>query len=328
LLSVTRPHDLLDLGVHLDLREILGLNLHLRCEGFNFAGSIKLRAARWLVDEARASGRLREGSVLIESSSGNMGVALATVAAGYGMSFVCVTDPRCTSANLKMMRALGARVEIVDDSGAPGGLLAARKQRVHALCAADPRYVWLDQYTNTASSRAHYETTAAYIAKAFPDLDVLFVGVGTGGTGSGCAQYFAENAPSVRVVAVDAVGSINFSPTAKARRIPGLGAAVPMPLVDRSSYADVVLVEEADTVRMCRRLAAAGLLLGGSSGTVVCAAQRWLGRHDPQQRCRAVAIAPDLGERYLDTLYDDSWVRAAFPGVLPLEPVHCATADR
>ncbi|MGW5352159.1 pyridoxal-phosphate dependent enzyme [Streptomyces sp. NPDC004031] len=325
---MTHPHDLLDLGVHLDLREILGLNLHLRCEGFNFAGSIKLRAARWLVDEARAGGRLTRGSVLVESSSGNMGVALATVAAGYGLGFVCVTDSRCTPANLKMMRALGARVETVGDTGAPGGLLAARKARVQALCAADPRYVWLDQYTNTASSRAHYETTAAYIAKAFPGLDVLFVGVGTGGTASGCARYFAENAPHVRVVAVDAVGSVNFSPDAGPRRIPGLGAAVPMPLVDRGSYDDVVLVEEADTVRMCRRLAAAGLLLGGSSGTVVSAAQRWLGSHDPRQRCTAVAIAPDLGERYLDTLYDDAWVRDAFPGVLPCEPAGRAAADR
>ncbi|MET9092803.1 2,3-diaminopropionate biosynthesis protein SbnA [Streptomyces cyaneofuscatus] len=315
MISVSRPHQLLDSGIYVDLREILGLNLHVKCEGFNFAGSVKLRTARRLIEQARLDGHLRPDSVLIESSSGNLGVALAMVAASTGLRFVCVTDPRCTTLNLGLMNALGAEVVVVDRAEPDGGFLAARKGRVRQLCAADPRYLWLDQYTNPANCLAHYESTAPVIAKHFPGLDVLFVGTGTGGTATGCARYFKDYAPGVRVVAVDTVGSVNFGGPSGGRRIPGLGASQPMPLVEPSLYAGVQLVEEEDTVRMCRRLAECGLLLGGSSGTVVHGARNWLALNDPHQELTAVAIAPDLGERYVDTIYDDTWLTAHHPSV-------------
>lgn len=315
MISVSRPHQLLDAGIYVDLREILGLHLHVKCEGFNFAGSVKLRTARRLIEQARTNGDLRPDSVLLESSSGNLGVALAMVAASTGLRFVCVTDPRCTTLNLGLMKALGAEVVMVEHAEPEGGFLAARKERVRQLCAADPRYLWLDQYTNPANCQAHYESTAPVIAKHFPGLDVLFVGAGTGGTATGCARYFKDFAPGVRVVAVDTVGSVNFGGPPRVRRIPGLGASQRMPLVQPALYAGVQLVEEEDTVRMCRTLAERGLLLGGSSGTVVHGAREWLNAHDPHQELTAVAIAPDLGERYVDTIYDNTWLAANYPNV-------------
>ena len=123
----------------------------------------------------------------------------------------------------------------------------------------------------------------------------------------GCARYFREWHPSVRIVAVDSVGSVTFGGAPGRRMIPGLGMGIRPPLLDESYVDDVVLVEEADTIRTCHRLARCGFLFGGSTGTVVSGAMRWLGEHH-EREVTAVAIAPDLGERYLDTVYQTNWV--------------------
>ncbi|WP_406727092.1 2,3-diaminopropionate biosynthesis protein SbnA [Streptomyces sp. GD-15H] len=304
---ITRADELLDSEVYLDLRQLLGRPLYLKCEGFNFAGSVKVRPAAWMVDTAQREGIIGTDSILIESSSGNLGVALAVIAAAKGLKFVCVTDPKCNPSAADLMKALGAEVVVVDEPDATGSYLAARKAHVRERCAQDPRYVWLNQYENPGNWVAHYENTAALIAKQFPGLDTLFIGTGTGGTLMGCARYFREHRPSVRIVAVDTVGSVNFSGEPGPRHIPGLGASTPMPLIDPSVVDEVLWVEEPDAIRMCRRLAARGVLLGGSSGTVVSAAVQWLTRHGSAEHT-AVAIAPDLGERYIDTIYNDAWV--------------------
>ncbi|MFE5888947.1 2,3-diaminopropionate biosynthesis protein SbnA [Streptomyces sp. NPDC056468] len=304
---ITGADELLDSEVYIDLRQLMGCRLYLKCEGFNFAGSVKVRPAAWMVETAQREGIIGPDSVLIESSSGNLGVALAVIAAAKGIGFVCVTDPKCNPAATDLMKALGAEVVVVDEPDATGSYLAARKAQVRERCAQDPRYVWLNQYENPANWVAHYENTAALIDKQFPALDTLFIGTGTGGTLMGCARYFREHRPSVRIVAVDSVGSVNFSGEPGPRHIPGLGASTPMPLIDPSVVDEVVRVDERDAIRMCRRLAARGVLLGGSSGTVVSAAAEWLARHGSDEHT-AVAIAPDLGERYIDTIYNDAWV--------------------
>ncbi|GAA1329681.1 pyridoxal-phosphate dependent enzyme [Saccharothrix algeriensis] len=305
---VSRPHELPGTDVYIDLAVPLGRRLLLRCEGFNFGGSVKTRTAAALVAAAERSGDLREGTVLVESSSGNLGVALSAVAAGRGIPFVCVTDTRCNPATIRAMRAMGAEVEVVADPHPDGGLLGARKERVRRLCRDNPHYLWLNQYENPANWIAHYEGTAPGIGKRFPGLDVLFVGAGTGGTLMGCARWFRDNGDSVRVVAVDAVGSANFGGPPAPRLIPGLGAHQQAPALDLSAVHDAVHISEADTVRTCRALAARGFLLGGSTGTVVHGALTWLARNDPDRALSSIAISPDLGDRYLDTVYDDQWV--------------------
>ncbi|MEV2210177.1 2,3-diaminopropionate biosynthesis protein SbnA [Streptomyces sp. NPDC050997] len=292
--------------LYVDLRAALGLPLYLKCEGFNFAGSVKLKAAAEMVDAAEHEGRLRHGSVLVESSSGNLGVALGMIAASRGYRFLCVTDTRCNRASVRLMEALGSHVHMIDEPDLHGGFLGARIAYVRALCAADERYVWLNQYTNQGNWRAHFRTTAPAIARRFPHLDVLFVGAGTTGTLMGCARWFWQWGRRVRVVAVDSVGSVTFGATPGRRMIPGLGTSVPPPLLDESYVDDVVHVEETDTVRVCRLLAGRGFLFGGSTGTVVSGAGQWLARHDGRE-LTAVALAPDLGERYLDTVYREGW---------------------
>jgi cysteine synthase A len=234
-------------------------------------------------------------------------VALAMIAAGRGYRFICVTDDRCNPSTHKMIEALGSQVDVVTEPAAGGGLLGARIAHVKALCDANDSLVWLDQYRNAANWQAHYRSTAIEIVREFPDLDVLFVGAGTTGTLMGCARFFRDWPGDVRIVAVDTVGSVTFGSEPARRAIPGLGAGVRPPLLDLEYIDDVVLVSEPDTVRACRRLARRGFVMGGSTGTVLAGAERWLAGHG-HPSLTSVAIAPDLGGRYLDTIYDDAWV--------------------
>ncbi|MFD4588769.1 2,3-diaminopropionate biosynthesis protein SbnA [Streptomyces sp. NPDC058423] len=303
---ISVPQDFNEDDLYVDLEAISGHPLFLKCEGFNFAGSIKLKAATEMVEAAERDGLLRPDSVLIESSSGNLGVALSMIAASKGYRFLCVTDPRCNLSTRLLMEALGAEVHTVTEPG-EGGFLGARIDHVRALCASDDRYVWLNQYTNPHNGMAHYRRTAPAIARQFPDLDVLFVGAGTTGTLMGCARYFREWHRPVRIVAVDSAGSVTFGDAPGRRMIPGLGTSVRPPLLDTSYVDEVVHVPEAETIRACHRLARRGFLFGGSTGTVVSGATKWLAAHG-DENVTAVAIAPDLGERYLETIYQTNWV--------------------
>ena len=294
--------------LYVDLRSVFGRSLSLKCEGFNFAGSVKLKAANEMVEAAERDGTLRPDSVLVESSSGNLGVALSMIAASKGYRFLCVTDPRCNLSTRRLMEALGARVHTITEPDPVGGFLGARKDYVRGLCASDDRYVWLNQYSNPRAWMAHHRTTAPAIARAFPELDVLFIGAGTTGTLMGCARWFREWHRPVRIVAVDAVGSVSFGAAPARRMIPGLGMGVRPPMLDDSFVDEVVWVEEADTIRACHRMSRRGFLFGGSTGTVVSGAVDWLARHDTGG-LTAVTIAPDLGERYLDTIYQPNWVQ-------------------
>jgi cysteine synthase A len=312
---ITRAEEFNTVDLFVDLEPLIGVALFLKCEGLNFAGSIKIKAAQEMVSVAEHSGRLRPGSTIVESSSGNLGVALSTVAAGRGYRFICVTDSLCNETMRQHMLALGAEVHVVAEPAGNRGLVGARIDYVRKLCADDDSYVWLNQYGNRDNWSAHFQATGPEVAKQFPALDVLFVGAGTTGTLMGCARYFREFGPETRIVAVDAVGSSLFGGVAGARLIPGIGNRIRPDILDESLVDDVVQVEEPDTVRMCRRLAQAGFLFGGSTGTVVTGAARWLAARTGGGRLTAVAISPDLGAHYLTTVYRDEWVTAAFGGI-------------
>ncbi|QFZ78095.1 2,3-diaminopropionate biosynthesis protein SbnA [Streptomyces fagopyri] len=322
---ISAPHAFNESQLYVDLRSILGHSLYLKCEGFNFAGSIKLKAANEMVESAEREGVLKPDSILVESSSGNLGVALSTIAASKGYQFLCVTDSRCNLSTRLLMEALGSEVHVISELDANAGFLGARIDYVRALCASDDRYVWLSQYTNPGNWKAHYRTTAPEIASYFPGLDVLFVGAGTTGTLMGCARYFRTWHRPVRIVAVDSVGSVAFGGTPGRRMIPGLGMSMRPPLLDESFVDEVIRVEEADTIRTCHRLARRGFVFGGSTGTVVSGAMDWLGRQDAPG-ITAVAIAPDLGERYLDTIYQTNWLQDLY-GENILDPEQVAVGQ-
>ncbi|MFI5529077.1 2,3-diaminopropionate biosynthesis protein SbnA [Kitasatospora sp. NPDC051853] len=292
-----------------------GVDLTLKIEGLNPAGSIKLKAAVGLLEDAEARGVLRPGGRVIESSSGNLGIALASVCAARGYAFTCVIDPNTSVQSIGLMRAFGAEVAMVDRRDANGGFLQSRIDHIQERLREDPELVWPNQYANPANPAAHRERTAAAIGKQFLDVDVLFVGAGTTGTLMGCVEWFRANSPRTRIIAVDTEGSVTFGRPAGRRHIPGLGTSRRPEILRPEGVDEVVMVPEAEAVRMCRRLAAErGLAMGGSTGSVLAAVDRK--RLELPSGATVVAIGPDLGERYLNTVYDDLWVAERFGDVL------------
>ena len=305
-------YELVTDDVFLRLSDLLpACEVFVKLEALNPAGSIKLKPAVALIEDAERRGLLRPGGRVAESSSGNFGIALAVVCAAKGYRFTCVTDPNAADYSVTVMRALGAEVVVVDQRDANGGFLATRIAHLNRMLAADPALVWPNQYANPANPRVHWMRTAAAILAELAAVDFLFVGAGTTGTLMGCAGYFRRFSPRTRIVAVDTVGSVTFGNPAGPRFIPGLGTSR-VPEICRSDDLDeIVLVHEADAVRMCRTLAARyGLLAGGSTGSVLSAVVAKRAEIPPG--ARIATISPDLGEKYLATVYDDAWVASRF----------------
>ncbi|MEQ4254201.1 2,3-diaminopropionate biosynthesis protein SbnB [Pseudomonas syringae] len=289
----------------------LGADFFLKMESLNPAGSIKLKTAVGLINDLQARGLLGPDTILIESSSGNLGVALAMICAERGIPFTCVVDPNSSSHNIRMMRSYGAEVIQVEIPDANGGFLGTRIELIRQKVASDPRYVWLNQYENAANPRAHARTTARSISQHFGHVDYVFVGAGTTGTLMGCIQHFQRHHPTTRIIAVDSVGSVTFDTPASRRFIPGLGTSQRPPIFNADGIHALEMVPESHTVAMCRILARSkGLLVGGSTATVIAAVHAWRERIEPGSV--VVALSPDWGERYLDTLYDDQWVEQRF----------------
>lgn len=285
--------------------------VYLKVEGLNTAGSIKMKTALQMIEDLEARGALCAGSTVIESSSGNLGLALAIICATKKYGFICVGDPNMPRATAQLMRVFGARVIIVSERDEAGGYLHNRLRLIERMVRDDPRLVWTNQYANPSNACAHYRTTGPEILREFPHPDLVFVGTGTTGTAMGCARYLREHSPQTRVLAVDAIGSVTFGGPPGPRHLPGLGTSRRPELADASMVDEIVMVAERDAVRMCRAVVREfGLLIGPSTGTVLAAVKS---RQDAiRPGAIVVAISPDLGDRYADTVYDDEWVDSRF----------------
>jgi 2,3-diaminopropionate biosynthesis protein SbnA len=282
--------------------------IHLKLEGHNPAGSMKDRTAYGLVSDLEDQRRLGPGSVIVESTSGNLGVALAFVCRARGYVFRAVIDPKVTPEHLARMQAFGASIEMVRECDATGNHLAARLARTAELIRADPRHVWADQYTNPANPRVHFMWTAPEIFRQMNGrVDAVLVPTGTGGTLGGIGRYFRLASPQTRVVAVDARGSVIFGGPPGTRRLVGIGSARRSDFITRELYDEHLLVGDQEAFTWCRALwAETGLVLGGSSGAVLAACATYL-RANPRAE-RVVCVCPDGGAGYASTVYDDGWL--------------------
>jgi len=287
--------------------------LFAKVEALNPAGSIKDRPATLILEEALRSGVLRPGAVVIESSSGNMGIGLAQACRYHGLRFVCVVDPKTTASNLLVMRAYGAEIDLVREPDPESGeFLQARLKRVHELLGRIENSFWPNQYENKRNSEAHYRTTMHEVAVALDGkVDFLFVPTSTCGTLRGCSEYVRDQGLATRVIAVDAFGSLIFGTVQAKRLVPGLGAGLRPPLCNPALIASHVHVNDLDCIAGCRRLMTReAIFAGGSSGGVLAAVEAYEKRIPAD--AAVVAILPDRGERYLETLFCDDWVREHF----------------
>ena len=290
-----------------------------KLEGFNPGGSAKDRPALHMLREAMRAGAVKPWTVVIESSSGNLGIGLAQACRCLGLRFVCVVDSKTTSQNIRILRAYGAEIEMVSEPDpVTGDLLRARINRVQTLLETIEYSFWTNQYANLSNAGAHYRTTMDEIATELNGrVDYLFVATSTCGTLRGCAEYVRDHDLGTSIFAVDAVGSAIFGGQPAKRLIPGHGAAR-CPELYRPGLAEECLwVTDLDCVVGCRRLVQGeGILAGGSSGAVLMAVEQVKERIPRGATC--VAIFPDRGERYLDTIYCDEWVAEHFGDIAHL----------
>lgn len=280
-----------------------------KLESLNPGGSIKDRPAKEILEAGLRAGEIGPGTVVVESSSGNMGIGLAQACRYHGLRFVCVVDPKTTTQNLRVLEAYGAKIDFVDEPDpATGEFLQARIERVNELLKTIEGAFWPNQYANRNNPVSHYRTTMHEVVTALDGrVDFVFAAVSTCGTVHGCAEYIRDHRLGARIIAVDARGSVIFGDAKAERRIPGLGAGINPPLCDLALIHNFVHVTDRDCVAGCRRLVQReAILVGGSAGGVIAAVEKWRDRIPAGARC--VAILCDRGERYLDTVYDDDWV--------------------
>ena len=290
-----------------NLEKKLGLEARIlaKLEYLNPAGSIKDRAAKNMLDDAEAKGLIKEGAVIIESTSGNTGIGLAAIAAARGYKMILTMPDTMSEERRNILKAYGAEIVLTD--GAKG--MAGAVEKAEELAASMENSFIPDQFGNPANPQAHIHTTGPEIWEDTEgQVDILVAGVGTGGTLTGIGTYLKEKNPDIQVIAMEPATSPLLSQGhAGAHKIQGIGANFIPAILDTELYDEVVTVENEDAFTMAKELAhTEGILVGISSGAALQAAVD-LARRPENRGKTIVAILPDSGDRYYSTpLFQES----------------------
>lgn len=279
----------------------LGLNARIlaKLEYFNPAGSVKDRIAKSMIDDAEEKGLLKPGSVIIEPTSGNTGIGLASVAAARGYRLVIVMPETMSVERRQIMKAYGAELVLTDGSKGMKGAI----EKADELAKEIPNSFIPGQFVNPANPKTHFEHTGPEIFEDTDgEVDIFVAGVGTGGTVTGVGQYLKSRKPEVRVVAVEPASSAVLSTgVAGPHKIQGIGAGFVPKVLDTKVYDEIITVSNEDAFATGKLIGKSeGILVGISSGAAVHAAVELAGRQENAGKT-IVVLLPDTGDRYLST---------------------------
>ena len=284
---------------HLEKKENLSARILAKLEYFNPAGSVKDRIAKAMIDDAEAKGVLKPGSVIIEPTSGNTGIGLASVAAARGYRIIIVMPETMSMERRQLMKAYGAELVLTEGAKGMKGAIAKADELSHEI----PNSFVPGQFVNAANPKAHFETTGPEIYEDTDGkVDIFVAGVGTGGTITGVGQYLKSKLPNVKVVAVEpATSAVLSTGVAGAHKIQGIGAGFVPEVLDTKVYDEIIPVSNEDAFATGRMIGRSeGVLVGISSGAAVWAAIQ-LAKRPENAGKNIVVLLPDTGDRYLST---------------------------
>ena len=284
---------------HIEKNENLAAKILAKLEYFNPAGSVKDRIAKAMIDDAEAKGVLKPGSVIIEPTTGNTGIGLASVAAARGYRIIIVMPETMSVERRQLMKAYGAELVLTEGAKGMKGAIAKAEELSHEI----PNSFVPGQFVNAANPKAHFETTGPEIYEDTDGkVDIFVAGVGTGGTITGVGQYLKSKLPNVKVVAVEpATSAVLSTGVAGAHKIQGIGAGFVPEVLDTKVYDEIIPVSNEDAFATGRMIGRSeGVLVGISSGAAVWAAIQ-LAKRPENAGKNIVVLLPDTGDRYLST---------------------------